>query len=229
MIPQPISIDNGAGYSPSNTAWDIDDTSYVLVGNVYLNTGTQGDDSEQVIVTGVSGSTITVTREYNGTTAVGLGDNQILALYSTELTLSQRVYLDLAVLVSGSSLIDLSRQRDVTTSQDIIKTSRVCDMAAGKVESVLGVAGVYGSHDLTIGDYSFLDFGIRLALLYYSQVYSFTLSDKGTGSMESLLAEVQQYAKGLRQEASTPALSTQDNDKLNKRRNVDTWDSSTDA
>jgi len=144
-------------------------------------------------------------------------------------TFAERIQDDLALLIADSTLIDLSRQRDATVTQDTDKTLRVCQMAASKVESVLGDAGSYDDADGTIGDQTFLDFGIRMALLYYSQIYTFTLTDKGVASMEFLMAEMESYAKGLRQEASTPVIDGPDNDKLNLRYPDSTWDSSTDT
>lgn len=229
MIPQPIVIDNVGGYNTSATSIQVDDTSMVSVGDVYLNTLTPSDPEQILVVSIDTSTTITITRAHNGTTAAGINDNQALDFYSDSISLADRTVLDLIELVADNTLVDLSRQRAVGDTKEWNRLNRVCVLAAARVESILGSAGSYTTHDLTVGDLTFLDFSTRWAILSFSNVYTLTMSDKGTDGMESLRVELQQYARGLRQEASSPVIVERDNDKRNARYPDSTWDSNTDT
>ncbi|MCZ7608501.1 MAG: hypothetical protein M5U25_21150 [Planctomycetota bacterium] len=143
-------------------------------------------------------------------------------------TFAERIALDLAVLVASASIIDLSRQRDATATENTARTTRVCQMAAAKVESRLGSAGSYDTVDGTIGEQIWLDFGVRLALLYYSQVYTFTLTEKGMSYVGAVREEIEEYRQTLVQETPRTVIQRMDNEALNKRRPHSTWGSNPD-
>lgn len=143
-------------------------------------------------------------------------------------TFAARIALDLAALVASATMIDLSRQRDATATENTARTTRVAQMAAAKVESRLGSAGSYDDTDGTIGDQIWLDLGVRIALLYYSQVYTFTLTEPGRAYVGMVLEELELYRQTLVQEALTSQVARVDNDTLNKRRNHSTWGSTAD-
>jgi len=147
------------------------------------------------------------------------------------ITFAERIQDDLALLVADQSLIDLSRQRDATATEDTSRTLRVCQMAAAKLEGILGDAGSYDDTDVTIGDLQMLDLGVRLALRYYASVYSLTLTAEKQGLVEGIMAEAEALAKSRRQANSTPVVSVADNDDLNARHDNSTWadDDDTDA
>ena len=83
-----VTIDNGAGYSPTNTVWEIDQftgTFEPSVGDILLT-----DDSEKVRVTAVvvdnfiaTTFTLTLERGYDGTTKVGVSDNDVVTFFGT--------------------------------------------------------------------------------------------------------------------------------------------------
>jgi len=145
-------------------------------------------------------------------------------------TFAERLNLDLTLLIADQALIDLSRQQDATATQNTSRTTRVCQMAAAKVESRLGPAGAYDDTDATIGDQIFLDFGIRLALYYYSQVYTFVLKEAGVAYIGSIREEIDEHREMLVQAAilGQPTVVKVDNDALNKRRPNSTWGSTSD-
>jgi len=143
-------------------------------------------------------------------------------------TYAERIALDLAVLIASDSMIDLSRQRDATATENTVRTTRVCQMAAAKVESRLGSAGSYDDTDGTIGEQIWLDFGVRMALLYYSQVYTFTLTEKGMNYVGAVREEIEEYRQTLVQETPRTVIQRMDNEALNKRRPHSTWGSNPD-
>jgi len=143
-------------------------------------------------------------------------------------TFAARIALDLAVLLANQAMIDLSRQQDATATENTARTTRVSQMAAAKVESRLGSAGSYDDTDGTIGDQIWLDLGVRIALLYYSQVYTFTLTEPGRDYVGTVLDELELYRQTLVQEALVSQVAKVDNDTLNKRRNHSTWGSTAD-
>ena len=143
-------------------------------------------------------------------------------------TFAARLNLDLTILIADQAMIDMSRQQSTTATQDATKTTRVCQMAAAKVESRLGAAGSYDDTDGLIGNQIFLDFGIRIALMYYSQIYTFTLKDAGVDYLSSVMDELEEYRATLVQEAVKTVVARQDNDVLNKRRNHSTWGTTAD-
>jgi len=143
-------------------------------------------------------------------------------------TFAERIALDLALIVANPSMIDFSRQRDATATENTARTTRVCQLAAAKVESRLGAAGSYDDTDATIGNQIWLDFGTRLALLRYSQVYTLTLTDFGVGYIGSVHEEIEEYRETLVQEAVKLVVGKVDNTALNKRRSHSTWGSTAD-
>lgn len=143
-------------------------------------------------------------------------------------TFAERIALDLAILVANSSMIDFSRQRDATATENTARTDRVSQLAAAKVESRLGSAGSYDDTDATIGNQIWLDFGTRIALLRYSQVYSLTLTDFGVGYIGSVHDELEEFRETLVQEAIKLTVGKVDNTALNKRRPNSTWGSTAD-
>lgn len=143
-------------------------------------------------------------------------------------TFAARIALDLALVVTSPSMIDFSRQRDATATEDTARTARVCQLAAAKVESRLGSAGSYDDTDATIGDQVFLDFGSRIALLRYSQVYSLVLTDTGTSYIGTVIEELEEYRETLVAEQIKLGVAKVDNTDLNKRRPHSTWGSTAD-
>lgn len=139
-------------------------------------------------------------------------------------TFAERIQDDLAVLISDPTMIDLSRQRNATATEDTTKTIRVAQMAAAKVESRLGSAGSYDDTDGTVGKQIFLDFGVRIALMRYSQVYSLVLTDAGRLYIGSVNQELEEYRMSLVQEASNPVVASHDNDEFNQRHDGPNWD-----
>lgn len=144
-------------------------------------------------------------------------------------TFAERIALDLALLVADATIIDLSRQRDGTAGQLTTRTVRVTEMAAAKVESVLGDVGAYDDTISTQGDQAALDVGIRMALYYYSQIYTLTLTDAGVAALENLLEELDTLAKRRRQANATPVVDTLDNDAINARHDSSVWDDDDDV
>ena len=146
-------------------------------------------------------------------------------------TFAERIQDDLTVLIADQTLIDLSRQRDATATQDVPRTLRVSQMAASKVESVLGDVGSYDDTDGTIGDQQALDYGIRIALLYYSQMYTLTMTDAGQAMQGGVLEELENLAVQRRQTQGTPVVKNRDNDAFNARHDGPLWpdDDDTDA
>ena len=132
-------------------------------------------------------------------------------------TYAERIALDLAILISNDTLIDLSRQRDATATENTARTTRVSQMAAAKIESRLGAAGNYDTTDTTVGKQIFIEFGVRYAILLYSSIYTFTFSDSAKTTLDDLKAEIEEYRGTLITNASTPVVGTRDNDDLNNR------------
>lgn len=143
-------------------------------------------------------------------------------------TFAQRVAVDLGVLLASATVIDLSRQRDTTTTENTARTTRVAQLSAAKIESRLGSAGSYDDTDGTIGDQKWLDLGIRLAMFYYSQVYSLVLTDAGTRYLSSVLEELELFSDVLRQEATLGVVAKVDNDGRDARYPHSTWGSTSD-
>ncbi len=143
-------------------------------------------------------------------------------------TFAQRLVVDLGVLLASATVIDLSRQRDATATENTARTARVAQLAAAKIESRLGSAGAYDDADGTVGDQKWIDLGLRLAVLYYSQIYSLVLTEAGTGYLASVLEELEMYSEVLRQEASLGIIARVDNDARNARYPHSTWGSTTD-
>lgn len=138
-------------------------------------------------------------------------------------TFAERIQDDLTVLIADATLIDLSRQRDATATQNTARTLRVAQMAAAKIESRLGAAGSYDDTDGTIGNQVFLDFGIRWALMLYSQMYSLALTDAGVVMINMLREEIEELRESLVQEADL-GTGIMDNDDLNARYPHSTWE-----
>lgn len=71
-VPFNVTIDNGAGFSPSNTSWDVDSTDGIVAGDILVT-----PSNELVLVGNVaSNSTLNgLTRGYLGSTAAGVSDN----------------------------------------------------------------------------------------------------------------------------------------------------------
>lgn len=136
-------------------------------------------------------------------------------------TFAERIQDDLAVLIADKTLIDLSRQRDATATQETARTLRVCQMAAAKVESKLGDVGSFDDTDGTIGDQTALDFGVRVAMMLYSQMYSLTLTEAGRDTFVSVMTEIDAEADVRRQEAGTPVIKSRENTQFNARHTGD--------
>ena len=129
--------------------------------------------------------------------------------------------LDLTILLSSASLVDLTNQRDADAATNATLLSRVCDMSVAKVESVLGTVGGYDDTDLTVGDQPALELGIRLAMHYLRS--TFTLTGTNPEEWAALLSELEILATRRRRENSTPVLSKPDNTPLNTRHPHSTW------
>lgn len=139
-------------------------------------------------------------------------------------TFAERIALDLALLIADITIRELSKQRGDPTSEDTSKTTRVSQMAASRVTRRLGDSGSYDDTDATIGDQTFLEFGMRYAIVLYSSTYSFRFSDAARETEKELKLEIEEYRMTLTLEASTPVVKTRDNDDLNRRYTQD-WDS----
>lgn len=139
-------------------------------------------------------------------------------------TYAERIALDMALVIASETIEDFSRQRDPTNSENTTRTTRVAQMAASKIESRLGSAGLYDDTDATIGNQIFLEFGIRYAILLYSSIYSFVFSSAAGDTLTALKAEIEEYRATLIVAASTPVIGIRDNDDLNAPY-VDDWES----
>jgi len=115
-------------------------------------------------------------------------------------TFAERISLDLAILISPSSLIDLTNQRDTDALVNTNLLDRTSQMAAAKIQSRLGDVGSYDDTDGTIGDQQALDLGIRLSLHYLTNVYTLTLTDAGQAAQRQLFEEIELLARSRRQE-----------------------------
>lgn len=115
-------------------------------------------------------------------------------------TFAARIQLDLVILISAPSLIDLTNQRDLDTVTNTVLLGRVCQMAAAKIGSKLGDVGDYDDTDGTIGDQEALDLGIRLALHYLTNVYTLTQTQESLTAQKAIFDELDYLAKSRRQE-----------------------------
>ena len=79
-VPNTLRIDNAPGYSPTAITMTLHDVGGVEAGFVYLT----GSD-EKLLVTSfiISSKEVTFTRGYEGTTAVGISDNDVFTRVST--------------------------------------------------------------------------------------------------------------------------------------------------
>jgi hypothetical protein len=72
LNPNHTRVDNATGYNESATSWDVESAAVFRVGDL-----AKADGSDEVVqVTAIAGNTITVTREYGGTTPDSLADEQ---------------------------------------------------------------------------------------------------------------------------------------------------------
>ena len=138
------------------------------------------------------------------------------------ITYAARIQDDLQLLISSPTMIDATNQRDADVVENTALSLRASQMAAAKIEGILGEAGNYDDADGTIGDQQMLDLGIRLAMLYMTQVYSLTLNQAGVDYIGSVIDEAKDLARSRRQ-AVAPILKSIDSDDLNKRHDGSTW------
>lgn len=128
-------------------------------------------------------------------------------------TFGVRIGVDLAVIIASPTLIDASRQRVTTATEDTTRTARVCVLAAKKVESVLGAVGSYDDADATIGDQDALEIGIRIALHLYLHAYSMVQTAETNALWQDLLKELRELAEKRVAEV-TPVYGQPDNTEL---------------
>ncbi|NUQ35053.1 MAG: DUF5309 family protein [Planctomycetaceae bacterium] len=76
LNPNSSAINNGAGYSASDTVFTVDDGSVFRIGDLIRPNGSD----EVMQATASTMTTVTVTRGYGGTTAAALADNQELTV-----------------------------------------------------------------------------------------------------------------------------------------------------
>lgn len=125
-------------------------------------------------------------------------------------TYQARIIADLALLISAKKLANWSNMDDVKDSEgdpraeNTARTAAVVRQAAAYVEGRLGPAGNYDDADPSVGQQEWVDFGVRYALMLYSQVYPVTLTDAGLRYIGDIKAEIADFHEILVQEASTP-------------------------
>lgn len=117
-------------------------------------------------------------------------------------TFSARLVIDLAIVIASPTIIDASRQRVTTATEDTTRTARVCDMAAAKVVSVLGDVGAYDTSDGSIGDLQALDIGLRIAMHLYLHHFSLIQTTETDTMWQNLLDELDGLA--ARRSAEVP-------------------------
>lgn len=125
-------------------------------------------------------------------------------------TYQARLIADLALLVSAKKLANWSNLDDIKDesgdprAENTARTAAVVRQAAAYVEGRLGAAGNYDDGDATVGNQRMVDFGVRYALLLYSQVLPVTLTDAGRAYIGDIKVEIEAEREALIQEASTP-------------------------
>lgn len=99
-------------------------------------------------------------------------------------TLAAQILIDIQVLVASAHLVDATNQRDTDTAINTTLLTRVCEIAAAKVASMLG------SVDST--DTLAVDLGVRWAILSLQSSYSMLQTNGDTRA--ALIAEMQDLA-----------------------------------
>lgn len=128
-------------------------------------------------------------------------------------TFGARIAVDLAIIIASPTVIDASRQRVTTATEDTTRTARVCVLAAKKVESVLGSVGLYDDADATIGDQDALEIGIRIATHLYLYQHSLIQTPATLELWRGLLSELRELADKRCAEV-TPQYGQPDNTEL---------------
>lgn len=124
-------------------------------------------------------------------------------------TFAARLVIDLAVIVASPTIIDASRQRVTTATEDSARTARVCSLAAGLVEGVLGSVGTYDDTLATTGDQTALEIALRIALHLYLHNYSLIQTGETDVMYQNLLLELN-LLNDRRSSAVSPQLGTLD-------------------
>ena len=109
-------------------------------------------------------------------------------------TFAARLVIDVSLVLAAETVIDLSRQRDVTATHNTAFTTRVCKMAANKVEAILGDVGSYDDSDITVGDQDALELGLRLAILFYSNTFTLMQTPDNREALRELIDEIKELA-----------------------------------
>ena len=103
-------------------------------------------------------------------------------------TLAATLSTELQVMVSDKTLIDLTRQRSSTATLDATRLSKMCEMAAAKVEAHTAPITTYDSANAD--HVEACDVGTRLVLLRIRQVYPGTLTPEGAGYIGDVMGEL---------------------------------------
>lgn len=140
-------------------------------------------------------------------------------------TFGARLVVDFAVIIADATIIDASRQRVTTATQDSARTARVCTVAAKKVESVLGSVGSYDDADATVGDQDALELGIRVALHLYLHAYSLIQTSETNTLWQDLMKELKELAEKRVSEVQ-PQFGSPDMSGLDRIYPTDQWDNS---
>jgi hypothetical protein len=115
------------------------------------------------------------------------------------INLKQRIVIELNSVIAEKTLTDFSRQRTGETTQNTARTESVARMAAGRIEAEMrGNIGDYDDVDLDYGDMAILDLGVRLALFFYSNVFSLANTTEATEHYRLLSRELERMRDGAR-------------------------------
>lgn len=120
-------------------------------------------------------------------------------------------------MLSSPTLVDLSRQRSATTTEDTARTAAYAASAAVLVKAKLGL-----SIDST--DEVAVQLGTVYAFSLAAVVYSLTLTDAGVAFIKDIRKQLDDEAKSRRQAGYSPVKAAQDFTDIDLRYPVKQWD-----
>lgn len=123
--------------------------------------------------------------------------------------------------MANPTIVDLSRQRSSSGTEDTAKTTAAAENAAAEVEGILG-------DGLTDADKQAVAIGTRLALLQYSTVWSLQLGDAGHKFIGAAMKDLEKLATRRALEVDWSA-TDHDYANLDKRFPARAWDGDDDS
>lgn len=98
---------------------------------------------------------------------------------TTRASLAAAIEVKLRLVLDGQTIIDLSRNRDTTATENTARTAAVALMAADDVQAVLG-------DEVDGNDYPAVALATRLAALHWSQLYNMVLTPEGLAWLQGV-------------------------------------------